>query len=113
MSRTIRRYPYGFNKGEKYAEEARADHVPGIHPGHRWHAPYGYDYRKAHVHHGRDGAIALTVSAPFGKAPNCYETWDEVWGQRGKRWAKTQTGRLRRLRDKALIAAALREGGGE
>lgn len=109
MSRTYRNFGYAYAEHGHHWHAAKERHSAGIHPGDWWsHLLPGYDFRKAHVVHGRDGAIQGEICGAFSAGPNCYNTWDEVWSPNGKRHAKRLTGRFRRLRGLKLIHDELR-----
>lgn len=112
MSRTFRNFGHAYAKGSRNYEEAASRHHAGIHPGDWWsHLKPGYDFRKAHVMHGRDGAISFDIGYAFADGPHCYNSWNEVWTMRRKRRAKYMTGRLRRIRDKKIIRSGLDDRG--
>ena len=97
MSRTTRKRPYGFNKGEWIHERAKAGDYDRK------------DFAKADIYHNRDakpyGSVCMAFNGPKG-----YCTWETV-GDNGRRWAKRGAARIIRNRFKKEIAAALRESG--
>lgn len=107
MTRTFRNFHHTFQKGGKSYNQALENHLAGSRPGDFWRGHGLYDFRKAHVMHGRDGAISGEICGPHADGPNCFNTHDEVWGNQ-KRWAKKYTGRLRRIRDNNIIRDELR-----
>ena len=100
MSRTTRRRPYGFNKGERHHNRAVAEHVPGD----RWN-----DVNRNDIYNNRDAKpFGVGARGAFSGSPKGYCTWDDV-GANSRADAKRGAARVRRNRAKNDIRKDLRD----
>jgi hypothetical protein len=99
MSRTTRRRPYGFNKGERHHNRAVAEHVPGD----RWN-----DVNRNDLFNNRDAKPMSDNVRPAGRGPKGYDTHDSV-GANARADAKRGAHRILRIRGKAEINKELRD----
>ncbi len=86
MSRTTRKILPGYQPGGKIYEREKAE--PNLRR----------PFERNHWFHGRDAyGGKLAIGEPFNAAPKGY-TWDEIWGEGGKRYAKRAVARIHRRR---------------
>lgn len=55
--------------------------------------------------HIKNGQVGTELGSPYSAAPKGYDSWHEVCGAKGKRWAKHETSAInRRVADRNIRA---------